>query len=98
MADHVKRASTNKNITIVNAKGLMDQILAGLLMQTILEYARSEGLRRIEGQVLNENTTMLTMCRELGFSISADPHDPGSSLVRLELAPKAEREPVIERT
>jgi acetyltransferase len=56
------------------------QGLGWLLMQTILEYARSEGLRRIEGQVLNENTTMLTMCRELGFTISTDPHDPGSCL------------------
>jgi acetyltransferase len=71
--------------------------LGWLLMQTILEYARSEGLHRIEGQVLNENTTMLTMCRELGFSVSADPHEPGSCLVRLELAPKGAREPVVER-
>jgi len=74
------------------------QGLGWLLMQTILEYARSEGLGRIEGQVLNENTTMLTMCRELGFSVSADPQDPGSCLVRLELAPTDSREPVIERT
>jgi acetyltransferase len=74
------------------------QGLGWLLMQTILEYARSEGLRRVEGQVLNENTTMLTMCRELGFMISADPHDPGSCLVHLELAPTAEREAAIERT
>lgn len=61
--------------------------LGWLLMQTIFEYARSEGLRRIEGQVLNENTTMLTMCRELGFTISTDPHDPGSCHVCLDLGP-----------
>jgi acetyltransferase len=61
--------------------------LGWLLMQTILAYARSEGLSRVQGQVLNENTTMLTMCRELGFQIFADPSDAGSSLVRLELAP-----------
>jgi acetyltransferase len=64
--------------------------LGWLLMQTILEYARSEGLYRIEGQVLNENTTMLTMCRELGFSITPDPNDAGICLVRLELTPAAE--------
>jgi acetyltransferase len=56
-------------------------------MQTILEYARSEGLRRIEGQVLNENNTMLAMCRELGFAIKPDPNDAGTNLVRLDLAP-----------
>ena len=61
-----------------------------LLMQTILEYARSEGLQRVEGQVLNENTTMVTMCRELGFAIAPDPNDAGSCVVRLELARTAE--------
>jgi acetyltransferase len=60
--------------------------LGWLLMQTIIEYARREGLRRIEGQVLNENTTMLTMCRALGFAVASDPNDAGSCIVRLELA------------
>jgi len=59
--------------------------LGWLLMQVLLEYARSEGLNRIEGQVLRENTTMLKMCRELGFTILGDPHDRGSYLVGLEL-------------
>jgi acetyltransferase len=59
--------------------------LGWLLMQTVLEYARSEGLLRVEGQVLKENTTMLKMCRELGFTVVGDPHDSGSYLVRLEL-------------
>jgi acetyltransferase len=65
--------------------------LGWMLMQTILEYARAEGIRRVEGQVLNENTTMLTMCRELGFSITADPHDVSSCIVQLELTPTMER-------
>jgi acetyltransferase len=64
--------------------------LGWLLMQTILEYARSEGIRRVEGQVLKENTTMLTMCGELGFAIAPDPHDAGSCLVQLELGPVAQ--------
>ena len=50
--------------------------LGWILMQLIIEYARSEGLRVIEGQVLAENTTMLRMCAELGFRIAAVPdHD-----------------------
>jgi acetyltransferase len=61
------------------------QGLGWLLMQTLIEYSRREGLRRMEGQVLKENTTMVTMCRELGFTIVSDPHDPGSYLVGLEL-------------
>ena len=43
------------------------QRLGWLLMQMIIEYSRAEGLKTIEGQVLSENTTMLAMCRELGF-------------------------------
>ena len=38
-----------------------------MLMQLLIEYARAEGIRTIEGQVLQENTAMLNMCRELGF-------------------------------
>jgi acetyltransferase len=63
--------------------------LGWLLMQTLIEYARSEGLRRLEGQVLKENTTMLTMCRELGFAVASDPHEAGSCLVGLDLAATA---------
>jgi acetyltransferase len=56
-----------------------------LLMQTLIEFARSEGLDTIEGQVLHENTTMLRMCAELGFTIASDPNEPGVSLVKLSL-------------
>jgi acetyltransferase len=53
------------------------------LMQLIIEYARSEGLREIEGQVLNENSAMLLMCAEFGFSIAPDPQDSDTRIVRL---------------
>jgi acetyltransferase len=55
------------------------------LMELIIRYARSENLRCIEGQVLQENTTMLDMCRQLGFQIVDDPNDPTINFVRLEL-------------
>ena len=45
--------------------------LGWLLMQMIIEYARAEGLKTIEGQVLGENIAMLAMCREFGFYISS---------------------------
>ena len=54
-------------------------------MQLIIEYARAEGLKVIEGQVLSENTTMLAMCREFGFGISADPNDADTYVVTLTL-------------
>jgi acetyltransferase len=55
------------------------------LMQLMIEWARAEGLRRIEGQVLRENTTMLNVCRRLGFAIRTDPHDPDIKIVKLAL-------------
>jgi acetyltransferase len=55
------------------------------LMQLIIDYARHEGLQRIEGQVLRENTAMLAMCRELGFAVTSDPTDSSLALVRLNL-------------
>jgi acetyltransferase len=59
--------------------------LGYLLMQMIIDYARAEGLKTIEGQVLSENTTMLAMCRELGFSISPDPDEPDICVVKLAI-------------
>jgi acetyltransferase len=59
--------------------------LGYLLMQMIIDYARAEGLKAIEGQVLGENTAMLAMCRELGFSISPDPSDPDTCIVKLAI-------------
>jgi acetyltransferase len=61
--------------------------LGWLLMQMIIDYARAEGLKTIEGQVLSENTTMLAMCRELGFDISPDPHERETCSVKLTLTP-----------
>ncbi len=55
------------------------------LMQLIIEYAKSEGLKRISGEVLQENSTMLNMCRELGFTIKSDAADPSLCNVALAL-------------
>lgn len=55
------------------------------LMQELIEWARSDGLQRIEGQVLGVNTTMLKMCRELGFSVRNDPEDQELRIVSLPL-------------
>ena len=60
--------------------------LGYLLMQMIIEYARAEGLKIIDGQVLSENATMLAMCKELGFGIRPDPDDPDACIVSLALS------------
>jgi len=55
------------------------------LMELMISYARSEGLRQIEGQVLRENIMMLQMCAELGFEVADDPADATIKVVSLKL-------------
>jgi len=59
--------------------------LGWTLMQMIIEYARSEGLKAISGDVLSENTVMLAMCRSLGFEVKSDPIEHEICNVRLAL-------------
>lgn len=59
------------------------------LMQLMIEWARAEGLRVVEGQVLRENLTMLDMCRKLGFTMRPDPYDPDINNVVLPISEAA---------
>jgi GNAT superfamily N-acetyltransferase len=55
------------------------------LMQLIIEHAKSEGLKQMSGQILQENAVMLKMCRELGFKVVTDAQDRGVCDVALTL-------------
>ncbi len=57
------------------------------LMQIMIEYAAWLGLKTVEGQVLRENSTMLAMCRGLGFKVKPDPDDPTLMDVTLPVQP-----------
>ena len=59
--------------------------LGWLLMELMIEYARAEGLESIRGQVLQENRTMLQMCRQLGFAITPDPDESSVVIATLSL-------------
>ena len=60
--------------------------LGSALLRHLVDYARAEGVGRLEGLVLTENTRMLALCRELGFEIAADPSDPVRLRATLPLA------------
>jgi acetyltransferase len=53
----------------------------GWQLQRVLVYAKEKGLRRVYGDVLVENATMLQMCAELGFHTL----DIGSNIRRVVL-------------
>jgi acetyltransferase len=55
--------------------------LGWLLMHRVIDYAKEKGLRRVYGDVLAENASMLQMAGELGFV--AD--DVGSGMTRVVL-------------
>jgi acetyltransferase len=55
------------------------------LMQHLIHYATEEGLQELTGPVLAGNTTMLDMCRQLGFSARQDPENPSVRIVTLDL-------------
>jgi len=59
--------------------------LGWLLMRQLIDYATAAGIVELYGFVLAENVTMMRMCRELGFTIAADPGDPAERHVSLWL-------------
>ena len=56
------------------------------LMELMIQYARAEGLQQIDGEVLSGNVAMLKMCRDLGFSVSANKDEQSVTGVRLSLS------------
>ena len=70
---------------VIVRSALKGRGLGWLLMQRMIDYARAFGLKTVHGQVLTENTTMLRMCRELGFAIADDPHSKEIKVVTLDL-------------
>jgi acetyltransferase len=56
------------------------------LMKRILAIAKARGIGEVYGHVLRDNATMISMARELGFTIEALPDDPGIVQVHCHLA------------
>jgi acetyltransferase len=59
--------------------------LGYVLMTRIINYARSRGIGEVHGDVLRENTTMLEMCRELGFTQKENRDEPGVVEVTIKM-------------
>jgi len=54
------------------------------LFQALLEYARRDGLKRLDGEVLAWNRAMLGFVAQQGFRVRSHPQD--ARLLRIELA------------
>jgi len=80
---HDDADGANAEFAILVRSRLKGHGIGWLLMKQIIEFSRDKGLKSIQGQVLCENTMMLTMCTELGFYITDDPDDRGVKMVTL---------------
>ena len=60
------------------------------LLKHIIDYAKADGIGRVEGLVLDENKAMLAMCREFGFSVRRHPEEPGVSVTTLEVTARSD--------
>ena len=70
---------------VLGALWIATLVLGWQLMTHLIAYARAEKLQQLHGSVLADNTTMLQMCRELGFVVEPQPGDAGVRTVCLQL-------------
>jgi len=59
--------------------------LGEVLMRKLIAHLRARGTRRLVATVLNENTRMLELARELGFEFDAQQPDPATRRIHLPL-------------
>jgi acetyltransferase len=84
---HLLSNSATAEYAVLVRSDLKGRGLGWLLMQKLIEYARSEGIQELRGEVLAENSTMLRMCAELGFDLAESPADPSVRIVTLPIEP-----------
>lgn len=83
---HLDSIYESGEYAILLSSDLKGKGLGWMLMQLIIEYARSEGLKHIAGDILHENAVMFDMCRSLGFEIANDPVEHDIRYVKLALS------------
>jgi acetyltransferase len=72
---------TSCEFSLVVADDFSGKGLGPRLMQSIMEVARDKGLSEIDGLVLAQNTRMLALMKNLGFTIRTLPEDRDFKLV-----------------
>ena len=63
------------NFALAVADNIAGKGLGGKLMISLMGAAREQGLKEIEGSVLNNNHCMLNLMRDLGFALKTDEDD-----------------------
>jgi acetyltransferase len=74
--------SESCEFALVISDSMRGKGLGHKLMITLMDAARSKGLKTIEGGVLNNNVSMLKLMKRLDFTIEAHPEDDSIKIVR----------------
>ncbi|MGE3146420.1 MAG: GNAT family N-acetyltransferase [Pseudorhodoplanes sp.] len=82
---HADSNLENAEYAILLRSDMKGRGLGWKLMEMMIEYARAQGFRNVQGQVLSENVTMLRMCEQLGFAVTEDPEDRSLRHVSIKL-------------
>ncbi|MBU2581395.1 MAG: bifunctional acetate--CoA ligase family protein/GNAT family N-acetyltransferase [Alphaproteobacteria bacterium] len=84
---------TDAEFAVIVRSDLKGHGIGWALMTTLMDYARSERIGALYGDVLRWNDGMLRLCRDLGFSESLSDEDPDVVHFRLETgSPDADRQ------
>ena len=78
MANEEDPARSQRGVALLRVFGSTNYLLRAC-------YESARGLRELFGYVLRDNTSMLAMSRELGFTVSASDEGPGVMHVSLAL-------------
>jgi acetyltransferase len=70
---------------LVVADSMRGKGLGHLLMVNLMDVARSKGLKIMEGEVLNNNHSMLKLMERLDFTVASNPEDDTLKTVRKAL-------------
>jgi RimJ/RimL family protein N-acetyltransferase len=83
----IEEDRTRCEFAIVVASSFAGVGLATTLMAALIDAAKRQGLREMDGFVFAVNQPMLSLARRLGFSIAPDPDDGSVRICRLQLRP-----------
>jgi acetyltransferase len=70
---------------LVVADSMRGTGLGHKLMTALMDIARSKGLKRVEGEVLKNNASMLKLMKRLGFTATVNPEDSSIKNVYIDL-------------
>ncbi len=77
--------NTQAEFALIVRSDMQGRGIGRLLMDRILDYARSHGIAEVWGHVLSENEGMLGLAHRLGFKAAQAPGEPGVSRVTKSL-------------